>query len=214
MQAAYVHSHAIDIPAHDVANKLSKPPPMGKGLAHEIFVALSEQTVIVRGTNAATIVLPRLAHQLAALRRQRDEDAQEVEQLVQVHPLYSVLTSTPGVGASTAARLLTEVAAKAFASAAHLAAYAGLAPVTRRSCSSIHGEHPSRRGNKVFKRALSCRPLPCSGTQCRRLTVPERSAKEKRHNQALIALDRRRCAVMYAMRRDGTLYCPAPLATA
>lgn len=35
-----------------------------------------------------------------------------------------------------------------------LAAYAGLAPITRRSCSSIRGEHPSRGGNKVLKRAL------------------------------------------------------------
>ncbi|WP_373366324.1 transposase [Shigella boydii] len=32
----------------------------------------------------------------------------------------------PGVGVRTAARLLTEVACRAFASAAHLAAYAGL----------------------------------------------------------------------------------------
>lgn len=40
------------------------------------------------------------------------------------------------------------------ASAAHLAAYAGLAPVSRRSGSSIRGEHPTRRGNKTLKRAL------------------------------------------------------------
>ncbi|EGI89753.1 hypothetical protein SD15574_4793 [Shigella dysenteriae 155-74] len=80
--------------------------------------------------------------------------ALEVEQRVLAHPLYPVLTSMPGVGVRTAARLLTEVACRAFASAAHLAAYAGLAPVTRRSGSSIRGEHPSRRGNKALKRAL------------------------------------------------------------
>jgi len=51
---------------------------MGKGLAHEVFLALSEQTVIVPGTNAATIVLPRLALQVAAMRRQRDAVAQKV----------------------------------------------------------------------------------------------------------------------------------------
>ncbi|MCP2012622.1 hypothetical protein L1274_006393 [Duganella sp. HSC-15S17] len=63
-----------------LVNKLSKlAPRMGKGLAHEICLALSEQTVIVPGTNAATIVLPRLTHQLAALRGQRDDVAQEVE---------------------------------------------------------------------------------------------------------------------------------------
>jgi len=198
-----------------LANKLSKlAPRMGKGLAHEVFLALSEQTVIVPGTNAATIVLPRLAHQLAALRRQRDEVAQEVERLVQVHPLYSVLTSMPGVGVRTAARLLTEVAAKAFASAAHLAAYAGLAPVTRRSGSSIRGEHPSRRGNKVLKRALFLSAFAALRDPVSRAYYARKISQGKRHNQALIALARRRCDVMYAMMRDGTLYCPAPLATA
>ena len=33
-------------------------------------------------------------------------------------------------------------------------------------------------------------------------------AQGKRHNQALIALARRRCAVLYAMLRDDTLYQP------
>ncbi len=43
---------------------------------------------------------------------------------------------------------------RAFATAGHLAAYAGLAPVTRASGSSIRGEHPARRGNKQLKRAF------------------------------------------------------------
>jgi hypothetical protein len=30
----------------------------------------------------------------------------------------------------------------------------------------------------------------------------------KRHNQALVALARRRCDTLYAMLRDGTLYAP------
>jgi len=60
----------------------------------------------------------------------------------------------PGIGVRTCARILTEVAGKHFASAAHLASYAGIAPVTRRSGTSIRGEHTSRRGNKKLKRAL------------------------------------------------------------
>ena len=56
------------------------------------------------------------------------------------------------VGIRTTARLLTEVTSRPFASAAHLAAHAGLAPVTRRAHRSIRGEHPSRRGNKILKR--------------------------------------------------------------
>lgn len=161
-----------------LANRLTKlAPRMGKGLAAEIVQALSEQAVTVPGTQAATIVMPRLAQQLAALRKQRDEIAAEVERLVLAHPLWPVLTSMPGVGARTAARLLTEVAHKAFASAAHLAAYAGLAPVTRRSGSSIRGEHPSRRGNKVLKRALFLSASRPCGTQSHGLITRARSSK-------------------------------------
>ena len=38
---------------------------------------------------------------------------------------------------------------------AQLASYAGLAPVTRRSGSSIRGEHVSHGGNKRLKRVMS-----------------------------------------------------------
>lgn len=76
---------------------------------------------MVPGTQAATIVMPRLAQQLASLRKQRDEVASEVERLV-------------------------------------------------------------RYARKV--------------------------QQGKRHNQALIALARRRCDVLFAMLRDGTFYKP------
>ncbi|ABK07947.1 transposase IS116/IS110/IS902 family protein [Burkholderia cenocepacia HI2424] len=192
-----------------LANRLTKlAPRMGKNLAAEIVQALSEQAVIVPGTQAATIVMPRLAQQLAALRKQRDEVAAEVEQLVLAHPLWPVLTSMPGVGVRTAARLLTEVAHKAFASAAHLAAYAGLAPVTRRSGSSIRGEHPSRRGNKVLKRALFLSAFAALRDPVSRAYYSRKIQQGKRHNQALIALARRRCDVLFAMLRDGTIYQP------
>lgn len=71
------------------------------------------------------------------------------------HPLAEVLTSMPGIGVRTAARILLEVGdGSSFASPGHLAAYAGLAPVTRRSSSSIRGEHPARGGNIQLKRAF------------------------------------------------------------
>lgn len=51
------------------------------------------------------------------------------------------------IGTHAAATVLPRLAEQ-------LVAYAGLAPVTRRSESSIRGEHPSRWGNKILKRAL------------------------------------------------------------
>ena len=53
----------------------------------------------------------------------------------------------PGIGVRTGARILLEVSdGSAFPTSGHLAAYAGLAPVTRRSGVSVRGEHPSRAG--------------------------------------------------------------------
>ena len=192
-----------------MANRLVKlAPRMGKTWAAEIIQALSEQTVVVLGTQAASIVLPRLAQQLAALRIQRDEVAKEVERLVLAHPLHPVLTSMPGVGVRTAARLLIDVVSRAFASAGHLAAYAGLAPVTRRSGSSIRGELPSRRGNKQLKRAMFLSAFAALRDPVSRAYYARKISQGKRHNQALIALARRRCDVLFAMLRDGTFYSP------
>ena len=192
-----------------LGNRLLKNAPRkGRVWATEIMTALGEQTVVVTGTNAASLVLPRLAEQLKALRKQRDDIAIEVEKIVEQHPLQPVLTSMPGVGVRTAARLLTEVTTKTFPTAGHLAAYAGLAPVTRRSGTSIRGEHPSRRGNKILKRAMFLSAFAALRDPESRAYYDRKIAQGKRHNQALIALARRRSDVLYAMLRDGTLYQP------
>ena len=188
------------------ARMLKLAPRKGREWAHEIVVALGEQTVVVTGTNAAALVIPRLAAQLTTLRRQRDEVAAEVERLVDEHPLQPVLTSMPGVGVRTAARLLTEVAGKHFPTAGHLAAYAGLAPVTRRSGSSIRGEYSSRRGNKVLKNTMFLSAFAALRDPDSRTYYDRKISQGKRHNQALLALARRRSDVLYAMLRDGTLY--------
>lgn len=96
--------------------------------------ALDEQTVTVPGTAAAETVLPQLAESLKTVLTQRDAMAQQVEDILDAHPLAGVLTSMPGIGVRTAARILLEVGdASSFTSAAHLAAYAGIAPVTHKS---------------------------------------------------------------------------------
>ncbi|MGX1027591.1 hypothetical protein RKD38_002272 [Streptomyces ambofaciens] len=128
---------------------------MAERLVADIFDALDEQTVVVPGTNAAALIVPSLAASLTAVLDQRRLLAARIEELLEAHPLSQVLTSMPGIGVRTAARILIDVGdGSAFATAGHLASYAGLAPATRRSGSSIRGEHPARRGNKQLKRAF------------------------------------------------------------
>jgi transposase len=114
----------------------------------------------------------------------------------------------PGVGVRTAARILLEVGdASTFPTAGHLAAYAGLAPVTRRSGTSIRGEHPPRSGNKHLKRALSLSAFASlRADPASRAYYDRKRAEGKRHNAALICLARRRTDVLYAMLKNQTPY--------
>ena len=180
--------------------------------AAQIGSALEHQTVVVAGTDAAAVVLPHLARQLIALHAQRADVAAQVETLVQAHPLYQVLTSMPGIGVRTAAVFLAETPGQGPpVTGAHLASYAGLAPVTRRSGSSIRGEHVSHGGNKRLKRAMflsafaSLRSDPVSQAYYQR-----KRQQGKRHNQAVLALAHRRILTLHAMIRNHTLYTPQP----
>ncbi|MCG1037820.1 IS110 family transposase, partial [Polaribacter sp. DS7-9] len=179
-------------------------------LVDDVFDALSQQTVTVIGTAAVESVISRVAGQIVALKTQRAELAVEVERLLDDFPLRDVLISMPGVGTKTAATILLAIGdASAFPTAGHLAAYAGIAPVTRRSGKSIRGEHPARSGNKQLKNALfqsawvasNCDPESAAYYQRKR-------AEGKKHNAAIICLARRRCDVIYAMLKTSTLYQP------
>ncbi|MCD2147557.1 IS110 family transposase [Gordonia paraffinivorans] len=182
-------------------------PRMGARLAEEILTALDAQSVTVPGSNAAEIVLPKLADSLKEVLQQRKSIAEDVERMLDDHPLSQVLMSMPGVGVRTAARILLEVGdGSAFASAAHLAAYAGIAPVTHRSGSSIRGEHPARSGNRKLKRVLFLSAFAALHDPTSRAYYDRKRAEGKKHNAALICLARRRCDVLYAMLKNKTFY--------
>lgn len=199
---------------------INKANPRGAAdFANAITTALAEQTVVVAGTAAAEQVLPKLAASLRQVLDQRAELASQVEKVVDAHPLAEVLISMPGVGVRTAARILLDVGdASQFPTAGHLAAYAGLAPITRRSGTSIRGEFPARSGNKHLKRALflsafaALRADPVS-----RAYYDRKRAQGKKNNAALICLSRRRCDVLFAMIKNQETYqtpkpAPTPLA--
>ena len=168
-------------------------PRMHERLVQAIVKALTEQSVTVPGTRAAELVLPQLAAQLQGLLAQRAEAAKQVEEALDAHPLSQLLMSMPGVGIRTTARLLLDIGdGSAFATAGHLAAYAGLAPVTRRSGSSIRGEHPSRGGNKHLKRALFLSAFAALHDPDSRAYYDRKRAAGKKHNAALICCRRTR----------------------
>ena len=68
--------------------------------------ALDEQTVTVPGTNAAEVVLPKSAASLQCLLKERADLETKRVTMLEAHPLAAVLTSMPGVGVRTRARIL------------------------------------------------------------------------------------------------------------
>ncbi len=155
-----------------------KAPRMAERLVEGIFHALDEQTVTVPGTKAAALIVPSLAGSLTAVLDQRKLLAGRIEELLEDHPLSKVLTSMLSVGIRTGARILIEVGdGSTFPTAGHLAAYAGLAPATRSSGSSIRGEQPSRRGNKQLKRPSPSPRSPPWATQPPGPTTTRRSPR-------------------------------------
>ncbi|WP_344685361.1 IS110 family transposase, partial [Actinocorallia glomerata] len=190
-----------------VRNRIKKHNPrLAERLTAAIFTALDAQTVVVAGTGAAATIIPILTNQLKDLYTQRAHVLAQVEALVEAHPLAQVLTSMPGIGVRTAARILTEVVGKDFKTAGHLASYAGIAPTTRRSGTSIRGEFANRGGNKRLKSSLFNSAFASLHHGPSRAYYDKKRAAGKTHKQAVIALARRRLDTLYAMLRDGTFY--------
>ena len=107
----------------------------------------------------------------------------------------------PGVGIKTASNIVLPIGdCQDFADAAHLAAYAGIAPTTRRSGTSVRGEFPTRAGNKQLKNAMfrsawiasHCHPAS-------RDYYLRKRAEGQRHNAAVMWLARSRCNVIYPL---------------
>ena len=163
-----------------------KAPRIHARLADDIWATLDAQTVTVAGTASVEAILPGMASGLASLIEQRAAVCAEVEKVLDAHPLAKVLNSMPAIGVRTCARILVEIGdGSSFPTAGHLASYAGLAPVTRRSGSSIRGEHPNRAGNKRLKNAMfmsafaSLRSDPISRAYCEEQTIRQQEAPRR-----------------------------------
>jgi transposase len=123
------------------------------------------------------------------------------------HPFGQLLRSLPGIGPRTGARILAEIGdGSRFASGDKLAAYAGLAPVTRQSGKSLNAETKSRRGNHRLKNAMFLAAFASLRSPEPETFYDHKRAEGKRHNAAVICLARRRCDVILAMLRDNEPY--------
>jgi len=147
------------------------------------------------------------ARRIAELIELRKAIEKDMCKLLEGDVTFAILKSMPGVGTKTAVAFMTTVDMAAFSSADKLASYAGIAPKTRQSGTSIKGECASRAGNKALKSALylsAFTSLRCDASS--RNYYDKKRAEGKRHAAALICLARRRLKIMYAMVRDNRPY--------
>ena len=156
------------------------------------------------------VVLPAIARRIGELVKARDVVECRLEEMLCCEPLFLALKSMPGVGTKTAVAFIVHVNISDFPSVDRLASYAGLAPRTCQSGSSIKGESASKIGNRALKNALflsafaSLRSDPLAKEY-----YDKKRAEGKSHNASIICLARRRLKVMYAIARDLRPFRPA-----
>ncbi|SCF98510.1 transposase, partial [Streptomyces sp. Ncost-T10-10d] len=150
--------------------------------------------------------------QLAAAHTQRKATEQEISALLEALPLFHLLTPLPGMGVRTSAAVIVAIGdGTGFPTAGQLASYAGLAPATKSSGTSIRGKHAPHRGNRLLKRALlqaAFAAIGCKADPSSRIYYDRQRARGRTHTQAILRLARQRVNVIHAMIRTGTLYEP------
>jgi transposase len=189
----------------------ARSPRIAAKVSAAVAAALAAQDVTVPAEAATGRVIAGLAAGLDRVYGRRDALAGEIEEAFVSHPSGELLASMPGIGPRTGARILAEIGdGSAFANGSKLAAYAGLAPVTRQSGTSLNGESRSRRGNHRLKNAMFPAAFASLRDPASKAFCDRKRAEGKRHNAALICLARRRCDVILRTRQPYQPARPAP----
>ena len=187
----------------------ARSPRIAGKVTIAVTAAIGAQDITVPAETATGRVIAELAAELDQVCARRDTLATEIEEAFLSHPFGELLASLPGIGPRTGARILAEIGdGSAFRDGSKLAAYAGLAPVTRQSGTSLAAETRSRRGNHRLKNAMFLAAFASLRDPASKAFYDRKKAEGKRHNAALICLARRRCDVILAMLRTGQPYQP------
>lgn len=178
-------------------------------LAATVHAAAREQTVLVPGHQVAA----QLIHDMATSAQRLTNDVARIDAQIQeridTHRLAPIIASMPGFGTLMAAEFLaaTDGDMGRYKSPDHLAAHAGLAPAPRDSGKRTGNLHRPRRYDRRLQRVFYTSDLLSIQTSTSSRTYYDRKrAAGHRHNQAVLALARRRVNVLWALLRDQRNY--------
>jgi transposase len=187
---------------HHLVRVLTKVYPRmrdAQSMAQDAIALAKAQTIDVPGAQTRAKLVKDLAGEALAARAQRDRIDGELEALLESHPDAALILSLPGMGAVLTADFIACVgSARRFRSADALAAAAGLTPVLRQSGKS-RTVRRSTGGDKTLKRVFFQSAFNALANPESRAFYDRKRAEGKRHNQAVIALARRRVNVVWAI---------------
>lgn len=179
-------------------------------IAAAAVAAAKTQTVRLPGEEVAAGLVADLAQGVIALDDRIKTTDADIEDRFRRHPLAEVITSMPGMGFRLGAEFLAAVGDPALiGSADQLAAWAGLAPVSRDSGKRTGRLHTPKRYSRRLRRVMYMSALTavrCDPTS--RAYYQRKRDEGKRPIPATICLARRRTNVLYALIRDNRPWQP------
>ena len=163
----------------------------------------------IRGEATAAALIARLALSVLDLDRQLAELDKVIAERFRADRNADIIASMVGIGDLLGAEFLAATGGSlaTFASADHLAGYAGLAPTPRDSGTRTGNLHRPRRYNRQLQRVFYTSALiSIQRSPASKAFYDRKRAEGKRHSQAVLALARRRVNVIWAMLRDQQTY--------
>lgn len=181
-------------------------------IAAAAVAAARSQTVRLPGEDVAADLVAALAKEVIDLDTRIKQADKAIEDRFRRHRLADVIVSMPGFGYRLGAELLAAIGElDLIASADHLAAYAGLAPVANDSGKRTGRLHTPSRYNRRLRRVMYMSAL--TSMRCHpesRAYYERKRAEGKRAIQAIVCLARRRTNVLWALMRDNRTWQPEP----
>ncbi len=182
------------------------------GVAARALTAAQGQRITLPGQDIAAGIIAELARSLLALDQRVTELDAQIAAMFAEHPQAEIIQSMPGFGPILGATLLVSAGdLAAFPSAGHLAAAAGLVPVPNDSGRRTGNLHKPRRYSRPLRRVfyLSAQTSMMREGLSRDYYLKKRT-HGRTHQQAVIALARRRVDVLWALLRDNRTYAATP----
>jgi transposase len=182
------------------------------GVAARAVTAARSQQVTLPGQDIAASIVSELARNVLAMDQRVAGLDQQIAAMFAEHPQAAIIQSMPGFGPILGATLLVTAGdLAAFPSAGHLAAAAGLVPVPNDSGRRTGNLHKPRRYSRPLRHVLylSAQTSMMRDGPSREYYLKKRQ-HARTHNQAVIALARRRVDVLWALLRDNRSWAATP----